>query len=187
MLEESTDLRLIARCAECSYGEIKELNPELKRWVTPPRFERYALKIPFGKKEAFFVNFSAVPAEEKITWERHEVMKGESLKDLAKLYNTSPEAIKNVNRMKENRIAPGRHLLIPVGLNEKTPDKGYMTPDRSGRRQEILYRVRRGETLVKIAKEHEVRVSDIRAWNKGLGKKVRAGQKIKLVVNVDQI
>lgn len=36
IIPESTDLRVIARCAGVSYEEIKELNPELRRWITPP-------------------------------------------------------------------------------------------------------------------------------------------------------
>ncbi len=60
-------------------------------------------------------------------------------------------------------------------------------PGQGSRQQEILYRVRRGETLVRIAKRHNVTVADIREWNKELGKTVRAGQRIKLVVDVDQI
>jgi membrane-bound lytic murein transglycosylase D len=35
VVDQSTDLRLIARCADCTYEEVKELNPEIKRWVTP--------------------------------------------------------------------------------------------------------------------------------------------------------
>ena len=48
-------------------------------------------------------------------------------------------------------------------------------------------KVRRGETLSKIARKHNVTVADIKEWNKGIGNAVRAGQKIKLVVDVDQI
>jgi hypothetical protein len=32
-----------------------------------------------------------------------------------------------------------------------------------------------------------VSIADIREWNKGIGKSLRVGQKIKLVVDVDQI
>jgi len=187
VLEESTDLRLIARCAECPYEEIKELNPELKRWVTPPHVDKYALRIPAGKKETFLANFAAVPAEQKIKWERHEVKRGENLASLAKKYNTTPDAIRDINGLKKNRIAPGKHLLIPIDINGKTQDAGYLTAGPAGRLQEILYRVRRGETLVKIARTHNVTVADIREWNKGIGRSVRPGQKIKLVVDVDQI
>ncbi len=187
VIEESTDLRLIARCAECTYEEIKELNPELRRWVTPPHFDKYILRIPLGKKEKFLANFAAVPPEQKIKWERHEVRKGETLSGLAKRYNTTPEAIRDINGLRKNRVAPGKHLLIPVDINGKAQDVSYLTPSQGGRQQEILYRVRRGETLLKIARKHNVSVAEIREWNKGIGRTVRAGQKIRLVVDVDQI
>jgi membrane-bound lytic murein transglycosylase D len=187
VIEESTDLRLLARCAGCDYEEIKELNPELKRWITPPDFDKYVLRIPAGKKDAFLANFAAIPPEQKIKWERHEVRRGETLSSLAKQYNTSSEAIRDINGLKKSRIAPGKHLLIPIDINAKAQDVGYLTPGQGGKQQEILYRVRRGETLARIAKKHNVTVTDIKEWNKGLGVSIRAGQKIKLVVDVDQI
>jgi len=186
VLSESTDLRLIARCADSTYEEIKELNPELKRWATPPHYDKYVLRIPPGKKEAFLANFAAVPPDQKIKWERHEVQSGETLSSIAKVYNTSAEAIRDINSLKKNRVLPGKHLLIPLDTNSKAQDSSYLTPGQ-GKQQQILYRVRRGETLVKIAKKHNITVADIREWNKGLGASVRAGQKIKLVVDVDQI
>ena len=187
VLEESTDLRLIARCADCTYEEIKELNPELRRWVTPPHYSKYTLRIPAGKKESFLANFAAIPPEQKIKWERHEVKKGETLASLAKQYGTTQEAVRDINGIRKNRISPGKHLLIPVDTNDKNNDVSLLTPTQGSKQQQILYRVRRGETLVKIAKMHNVSVADIREWNKGIGKSVRAGQKIKLVVDTDQI
>lgn len=187
VLEESTDLRLIARCAGSTYEEIKELNPEIKRWVTPPQLGKYTLRIPVGKKEAFLVNYATVPPEQKIKWERHEVIKGETLSSLAKQYNTNPEAIRDINGLRKGRITPGKHLLIPIDINGKNHDPSYLTMGQAGKQQQILYRVRRGETLTRIAKRHNVTIADIREWNKGLGKTVRAGQKIKLVVDIDQI
>ncbi|MCK9418029.1 MAG: transglycosylase SLT domain-containing protein [Nitrospirae bacterium] len=187
VIEESTDLRLIARCAECAYQDIKELNPEIKRWVTPPHYDRYTLRIPVGKKEKFLANYAAIPPEQKIKWERHEVRKGETLSSLAKQYNTNPEAIRDINGLKKNRIAPGRHLLIPIDINGKNHDVSYLSMGQASKQQQILYRVRRGETLIRIAKNHNVTIADIREWNKGIGRSVRAGQKIKLVVDTDQI
>jgi len=187
VIEESTDLRMIAQCAGCTYQEIKELNPEIRRWVTPPHFSRYVLRLPSGAKEAFLTNFAAIPAEQKIRWERHEVSHGDTLSSLAKQYNTTPDAIRDINGLRKNRIAPGKHLLIPIDINGKNHDMSYLTAGQGGKQQQILYRVRRGETLTKIARRHNVTVSDIHEWNKGIGKSVRAGQKIKLVVDVDQI
>ena len=186
VISESTDLRLIARCAGCTYEEIKELNPEIRRWVTPPDYKDYVLRIPSGSKEAFLANFAAIPPEQKIKWERHEVTRGETLAGLARQYNTTPEAIRDINGLKKNRITPGKHLLIPIDINGKPQDVSFLSPGQ-GAKQQILYRVRRGETLSIIATKHNVSVADIREWNKGIGKSVRAGQKIKLVVDSDQI
>jgi membrane-bound lytic murein transglycosylase D len=187
VVDQSTDLRLIARCANCTYEEVKELNPEIKRWVTPPQYERYVLRIPNGRKNVFLQNYAAIPAEQKIKWERHLVQKGESLAVLARKYNTTPEALRDINGIKKDRVIPGKHILIPLDLNSKTQDLSYLTINQGSKLQDILYRVRRGETLGVIARNHNVTVSDIREWNKGLGRSVRAGQKIKLIVDSDQI
>jgi membrane-bound lytic murein transglycosylase D len=182
-----TDLRLIARCAGCTYEEIKEMNPELRRWITPPDITSYVIRLPRGTKQTFLTNFAAIPADQKIRWERHQVGKGDTLAGLAKQYNTTPEAIRDINGLRKNRLTPGKHLIVPVDINGTAHDVSSLAPQQAGKRQQILYRVRRGETLWKIAKDHEVTVSDIKEWNKGMGRSVRAGQKIKLVVDVDQI
>lgn len=187
VIDESTDLRLVARCAGCTYQEIKELNPELRRWVTPPHAGSYTLRIPAGTKEAFRANFAAVPPEQKIKWDRYEVKKGETLAGIAQRYNASPETIRDINGITKNSIRPGRYLLIPIDTNSKTQDMSYLTPEQGSKQQQILYRVRRGETLSRIAKNHNVSIADIREWNAGLGGPLRAGQKIKLIVDADQI
>ncbi len=186
VIGECVDLRLVARSAGCTYEEIKELNPSLRRWITPPQDAAYELHIPKGRKDTFLANYAAIPAEEKIQWERHRVTSRDTLTSIADRYRSTPEAIRDINGLKGNRITPGRHLLIPVGISGRTLAQTTMPP-HLGRKQEILYRVRRGETLWKIAQSHNVTVADIREWNKGIGRSVRVGQKIKLVVDVDQI
>ncbi len=187
VIHQCTDLRLIARCAGCTYEQVKELNPELRRWVTPPHDDHFVLRIPAGTKEVFEKNFAAVPADQKITWDRYQVKRGETLADIAEHYNTTASAIKDANGLRRNRILPGRHLLIPVDLKETSDDVAYLTPERSKREQTIFYRVRRGDSLIRIARRHNVSIADIREWNRGLGRTLRIGQKIRLIVNVDQI
>jgi len=186
IISESIDLRLAARCAGTTYDVIKELNPELKRWVTPPDATNYILRVPKGTGDQFSASFASIPADQKIRWERHLVAKGETLAGIATQYNTSPEAIRDINNLKKNRIIPGKHLLIPVDANAKQQDVSYLSPDQTGKKQQILYRVRRGDNLTRIASKHDVTVADIRQWNDGI-RSVRAGQKIKLVVDVDRI
>lgn len=185
-IHESTDLRLIARCAGTSYEKIRELNPELKRWVTPPGITSYTLRIPKGTKETFLANFATIPPEQKIKWERYEIQRGDTLSKIARKFNSIPDTIREVNGLKTSGVKPGRHLLIPVGISNAPFDINAIAPATS-KKEMILYRVRRGENLWTIAKEHNVSVTDIREWNKGIGNTVRAGQKIRLFLDPSQI
>lgn len=186
IITESTDLRLIAECAGTTYETVKELNPELKRWVTPPDATRYALRLPPGTGEQFVATYGSIPSERKVRWERHLVKSGESLASIAKQYGTTPEMIRDVNSLLRNRISPGKHLLVPVDTIGRTQDLSSLIPEDLGKRQQILYRVRRGDSLSRIARQHDVSVADIREWNNGI-RTIRAGQKIKLVVDVGSI
>lgn len=186
VIAESTDLRLIAQCAGTTYDVIKELNPELKRWITPPDAARYVIRLPRGTGDVFLANYASVPADKKVRWERHLVLAGETLPGIARKYNTTPEAIRDVNGLKKNRIAPGRHLLVPVDTIGRSQELSSLLPDDHARKQQILYRVRRGDNLSRIARQHDVTVSDIRQWNNGI-RTVRAGQKIRLVVDAGSI
>ena len=67
-----------------------------------------------------------MPAEQKIKWERHEVSAGETLAGLAKKYNTTPEAIRDINGLKKNSVTPGKHLLIPEDINAKPHDASLL-------------------------------------------------------------
>jgi membrane-bound lytic murein transglycosylase D len=186
VITESTDLRLIAECAGTTYETVKELNPELKRWVTPPDATRYLLRLPAGTGERFLASYRAVPPERKVRWERHLVKNGETLARIAKQYGTTPETISEVNGLRRNRITPGKHLLVPVDTIGRSQDLSSLVPEDLGKRQQILYRVRRGDSLSRIARQHDVSVADIREWNSGI-RTIRAGQKIKLIVDVGSI
>ena len=186
IITESTDLRLIAECAGTTYETVKELNPELKRWVTPPDATRYALRLPVGTGGRFLENYRGIPMERKIRWERHLVKNGETLATIAKQYGTTPETIRDVNGLRRDRITPGKHLLVPVDTIGRSSELGSLVPEDLGQRQQILYRVRRGDSLSRIARQHDVSVADIREWNNGI-RTIRAGQKIKLVVDVGSI
>jgi membrane-bound lytic murein transglycosylase D len=117
---EVTDLRLIAQACEVALDEIKNLNPELSRWCTPPNFPDYETKIPFGKKELFFKNFEALYPGERFQFKTHRVKKGDTLSNIAKLYRVGMEPILEINRLnKKSRLSIGMNLLIPL---PKDPD-----------------------------------------------------------------
>jgi membrane-bound lytic murein transglycosylase D len=117
---ELTDLCLIAKACETSLEEIKDLNPELRRGVTPPNETQYEIKIPFGKKDFFLKNFEALQPLEKFQFKTHLVKKGEALKGIANHYRVDLEPLLEINHLsKTSSISKGMTLLIPISKDEE--------------------------------------------------------------------
>jgi len=117
---ELTDLSLIAKACETSLSEIKDLNPELRRGVTPPNEAEYEIKIPFGKKDLFLKNLEALQPLEKFQFKPHLVKKGETLKGIAKLYRVDLEPLVEINHLnKKSPISKGMALFIPISKDEE--------------------------------------------------------------------
>lgn len=117
---ELTDLSLIAMACETSLEEIKDLNPEIRRGVTPPNETEYEIKIPFGKKELFLKNFKALQPLGKFEFKTHLVKKGETLPMIAKSYWVDLEPMLEINHLnKTSPISKGMTLLIPISKDEE--------------------------------------------------------------------
>jgi membrane-bound lytic murein transglycosylase D len=117
---ELTGLSLVAKACEASLEEIKDLNPELRRGVTPPNENDYEIKIPFGRKDLFEVTFQILQAFEKFEFKTHLVKKGETLKGIAKLYRVDLEPLIELNHLsKATPISKGTILSIPISKDEE--------------------------------------------------------------------
>jgi membrane-bound lytic murein transglycosylase D len=117
---ELTGLSLVAKACEASLEEIKDLNPELRRGVTPPNENDYEIKIPFGRKDLFEVTFQILQAFEKFEFKTHLVKKGETLKGIAKLYRVDLEPLLELNHLsKATPISKGTILSIPISKDEE--------------------------------------------------------------------
>ena len=117
---ELTGLSLVAKACEASLEEIKDLNPELRRGVTPPNENDYEIKIPFGRKDLFEVTFQILQAFEKFEFKTHLVKKGETLRGIAKLYRVDLEPLLELNHLsKATPISKGTILSIPISKDEE--------------------------------------------------------------------
>jgi membrane-bound lytic murein transglycosylase D len=131
---ELTDLSHIAKACETSLEEIKDLNPEIRRGVTPPNEIDYEIKIPFGKKDLFLENFEAIQPLERFQFKTHLVKKGETLKGIAKLYRVELEPLLEINHLtKTSAVSKGMTLLIPISKDEEI--KPLVTLKKSGKGQ----------------------------------------------------
>lgn len=106
------DLDVAARCANTTVEVIKELNPELRRWSTPPGESSYTLRIPSGKTEVFLKNLSEIPEEELFTIDKYKVKKGETIKKIANKTGIPISVILELNDG-IRAIKPGDVILLP--------------------------------------------------------------------------
>ena len=126
---EPTDLEVIARAAGTTTEEIRELNPELRRWCTPPATAArpYLVRVPRGARETFIANLAKVAPRERLTYQIHHVRKGDTLSRIALQYHSAPEAILQFNRLRSARtLRLNSELVVPVASGRvATADAGH--------------------------------------------------------------
>lgn len=156
-VEGPADLRVIAAAAGTTVDEIRGLNPELKRWCTPPG--PYDVRIPKGTREAFVEAFAKIPSDERIAWREHTVRKRETLKSIAGKYRVSVKSLEAINGLSSKRpLRVGSEILVPpkdefvLALAKATRDEVR----RAGKSKKKVTTAakKKGEPKVKVAKPH---------------------------------
>jgi len=175
----TTDLEIVAKFCDISYDEIKNLNPELSRWCTPPGVKNYVLRVPAGKKAQFDQQYSLLPAAERANYQRHRVRSGDTLLALAKKYGIRVNDIVAMNSIRNPRaLRIGADLVLPLrkGWSEIPLKEVRSTPTAS---KKATYAVRRGDSLWSIGQKFNVSERQLRVWNKlGHSDFIRPGQNL---------
>lgn len=176
----TTDLEIIANLSGSSYDEIKDLNPELKRWSTPPRVKNYEVRIPSGNRDAFIEKYALLPENRRANYQHHKIKSGDTLQGVARRYGIRVADIVSLNKISNPRsLRVGADLILPLQKGGSRLDVGDLGDDyqRSRRQTPKAYKVRSGDNLWKIAKRFGVSEKELKAWNR-LGSKnvLRPGQ-----------
>lgn len=190
---ECVDLEIIANCVSSTVDSIRDINPALLRWCTPPTTSRYLLKLPVGTRAKFIENYAKIPHEKKRSWVRYQVKYGETLSLIANRYGTDVKAIMQANQLKSSiNLTTGQYIIIPVAPKSYTASNtesantyssnkpNYSTggsksssstvtakkkvDDKAGKKK-ILYKVVGGNTLGEIAEWYNILAQNIRDWN----------------------
>ncbi|KAA3602176.1 MAG: LysM peptidoglycan-binding domain-containing protein [Calditrichaeota bacterium] len=181
VVETCTDLSILAKCAGVSLDRFQEMNPEFRRLSTPPTKKNFLVKVPFGKKWDFEDSYAKIPADKRVNFLEHKVRSGETLSSIAKNYKTSVRMIASANKLRnKNRLKIGQVLTIPTSsAGSYSTYEGYDEPQDYGY-SKSTYKVRRGDTLGKIAKRKGTTISKLKKWNNLKSSTIRVGQKLKI-------
>jgi membrane-bound lytic murein transglycosylase D len=179
-LPSSTDLDVIARLTGAEYQLIKKLNPELKRWSTPPGAKDYQIRLPLGSQETFLAKYAELPERQRANYVRHKVKSGDTLLALAKRYGVRVKDIQKLNRIRNTRaIQIGTNLIIPLNPDASGSTALAALGDDYKRSRRTYYTVRSGDSLWKISRKFNVSEKQLRVWNRlGWSNVIRPGQRL---------
>ncbi len=116
---------------------------------------------------------------------KYIVKSGDNLWDLSRKFSVSTRTLAKWNGMAPTDVLyPGKELLI---FGEQAEQYAAL-PESRGVIRKVNYRVRRGESLSRIATKFNTSVNQIKKWNKKVGaqKYIQPGDRLTLYVDVTQ-
>jgi len=179
-VNKSLSLKTVAKLTGATVNDIKELNPELLREVTPPQTKNYRLRIPTESRARFLAALPGTTATPESNMVRHTIGKGETVSSIASKYGVSQYAILEANNLdKKARLIAGKNLIIPVPsagdvAEGPAPVKRQTSGDHS-------YLVRAGDNLTEIARSFDTSPEALRGLNYlGSSSRIYVGQVLRL-------
>jgi len=172
-MNKQVSLKTMARHIGVSYAVLRELNPELRRNSTPPR--PYAFRVPIGKGAVLLAALDKIPQWHPPVpaYVTHRVKRGETLSVIARKYRTSVSAIMAQNNLRSRSyIKTGWKLKIPTRVRyayagqSTTPHPSSKKINKPPKKPTISkYRVRKGDSLWKIANRFNTTTKAIQSLN----------------------
>lgn len=113
-INEAVDLNVLAKCAGISTDLLRDMNPSLIQYSTPPN-STFLLKVPTKTYNAFKENLELIPDEAKLQYVVHVIRRGETLSGISYKYGVSLANLARVNNIStRSNIYPGQELKIPI-------------------------------------------------------------------------
>ncbi len=167
-------LRDVARKLGVDEDKLKELNPSLRRQVTPDG--PFVLRVPHGSGIELTAKLEEIPkwSPPKRQYVYHRVRWGESLSTIAARYGTSVNSIALANRLRsKHRIRAGQRLKIPVRGSGRPAYDASLLPGEK-------YRVRKGDSLWLIARRFNTNTRTLKRINGLRTTMLHVGQVLKV-------
>lgn len=106
------DLKQAANFAGLSLKNIQQLNPGFNRLVTHPNGP-YKLVLPIEHVEQFMAHLANTSLSSHIDWMQYKIKSSDTLDSIAKRFNTTALALREINHLKQGQIKKGMKLVIP--------------------------------------------------------------------------
>ncbi len=119
-VDRSTSIQAVAKMIKMDKQKLLSINKHYTKTKPPTQKPFYTLKIPMEKIYAFYLRYE-IPevkeAEPKSHMITHEVQMGDTLDNIAKLYDANKDEIRVVNHLEYPFLQLNTLLVIPVSQN----------------------------------------------------------------------
>jgi membrane-bound lytic murein transglycosylase D len=176
----ATSLQLIADATDTSVDQVKSLNPELKRDVTP-RGEIYNIRVPSGRSKQLAAILKRIPNDRRETARVISVAPGEDLQNVATRTGFSAAQLQAMNTGVD--LKSTSKLVVPTSNVRPTLWRRGSSDTTAEATTLSKIRARKGDTIAKIASARNLDVNEVARLN-GItpDEELRSGQEIKLPV-----
>ncbi len=187
-IKNGDTLSQIARKYRTSTALIKSVNKIKKSNIRAGKY----LLIPTSTKSIQKYSLSQNSRQSKIqntarsgTKVTHIVKSGDSFWSISRKYNVNTRSVAKWNGMAPiDTLRIGQKLVIWKKTTAKVQRVSLVgTSSPQQKMHALRYTVRKGDSLSRIADKFNLRVADIKKWNK-VGKYIQPGQKLKLYVDI---
>ena len=114
---------------------------------------------------------------------RHKIVKGESLKSIARLYHVKGDELRKTNGLQNSKIIEGNYLNVEIGeaVAKKSSEKsGKPRSKKASRDKYVMHKVAEGETLSELAEKYKVPVTQIKKLNGLKSSRIKTGHSLKI-------
>ena len=176
VVDDPLDLQFLARELDLELADVRELNPAIRRDLTPAGRDT-AIRLPAGYGTRAEQLLAATPTSQWAPRTMHTVRKGDTLSAIAGLHGSTVADIRQANGLRSTLIHPGQTLIVPRAGSAPS----YQAEPES--RQRVAkgdrYVVQRNDSLWEIARSFGVSVDRLCAAN-GLSPRtpIRPGQRL---------
>lgn len=177
-ITNSISLKKLAKGLDMDYKDLQDLNPMYKGEYVPIGKKDTYLRIPVKSKSKAIVSLSGSRMKApKFFYRNHywyKVRRGDSLSQIARRHRTTTYRLRKANNISRKRslIRVGQRLKIPSRrlvasrATLKNPTRKLASAkSKSSSRNRMIHIVRRGDTLIGIAKRYKVGLSRLRQVN----------------------
>ncbi len=170
-------LSALAQSLGIKASDLEILNPELRHKSTPD--SSYQLRVPEGKGQNTLASLAAVQpyVPPEATYVIHYVRRGETVSGIASRYRTTVGAIARLNRFRRNYlIRPGQRIKVPARGTTRVSSSQPLSLHKQGKN--LIYVVKRGNSLYRIANAFNTSVQNIKIRNNLKNDRLSVGQKL---------